>query len=68
MWTEIQKRKDAVLLESSVNSGNPIRRNKCDLKYIARVENTFSETVEFRIKSTKNTPPAPLAIRTKIRA
>ena len=57
MWTEIQKRKDAVLLESSVNSGNPIRRNKCDLKYMARVENTISETVEFRIKSTRNTPP-----------
>ena len=43
MWMEIQKRKDAVLLESSVNSGNPIRRNKCDLKYMARVENTISE-------------------------
>ena len=38
-------------------SGNPIRRNKCDLKYIARVENKIIETVEFRIKSTKNTPP-----------
>ena len=29
-------------------SGNPIRRNKCDLKYIARVEFEIIETVEFR--------------------
>ena len=27
-------------------SGNPIRRNKCDLKYIARVENKIMETVD----------------------